>query len=437
MKTLLNLLFCLVIIILYNTNANSQILYGITNGNELIKIDVATCEVCPLITLNGFNSGEDLTVLPNGNILVQHAGGQVSLYNPPDPNPILTIGGALAFAGSILAPNGLVYVSAINPTGLFQFNPNTNTLTYIGNWPPDIAVSEFFYSNGQLYGFADFNGVTVVMSINTSNPAQSTIVYNPAPQMSSGGLTNGVYSTAHLGGQNLCVYDFSTNTVQEICNFQDLLPNITNISALSDLPAGVTEEPCACITEAGTITNGNVNVCVNSPFQVPHNGNEILDNNDALQYILFSDPNDTLGSILVTSNTPVFSFNSATMETNVIYYVAAIAGNNVNGGVDLTDPCLSISNAIALTWRPLPDITLQLADNTVCGAGNCIDIDALLTGTAPFVFEYGIFYNGVQYGNNVTINAQDNSETFAVCPPQTGQPNIVVCSMQDAYCTIP
>ncbi|MFZ4476957.1 MAG: hypothetical protein ACOYPR_17310 [Saprospiraceae bacterium] len=436
MKTLLNLLFCLAIIIACNANGNSQILYGITNGNELIKIDVATCEVCPLLTLNGFNSGEDLTVLPNGNILVQHSGGQFSLYNPPDPNPILTVGGAFAFAGSILAPNGLIYISGVNPTGLFQFDPNTNTLTYIGNWPPDIAVSEFFYDNGQLYGFADFNGVTVLVEVNVINPDQSTILYNVVPFMFAGGITNGAYSTSHIGDFILSQYDLNTNTVEVICDLSNV-PNLTTITALSNLPSGVSQQPCACITSAGTITNLNANVCVNSIFQLPHNGDEVLDNNDVLQYILFSDPNDTLGSILVTSNTPVFSFDSATMETNVTYYVAAIAGNNVNGGIDITDPCLSISNAATLTWRPLPGITLQLANNTVCGAGNCIDIGALLVGTAPFVFEYGIFYNGVQSGNSVTINAQDNSETFTVCPPETGQADVVVCSMQDAYCTIP
>lgn len=96
-------------------------------------------------------------------------------------------------------------------------------------------------------------------------------------------------------------------------------------------------------------------MCINQPATLPHLGDEVPDGNDLLQFILFSDPTDTLGSIIAISNTPTFTFNPATMQTGVTYYVAAIAGNNVGGNVDFNDPCFDISdNAAGLIWYPLP-----------------------------------------------------------------------------------
>ncbi|MEZ4933998.1 MAG: hypothetical protein R2788_17975 [Saprospiraceae bacterium] len=51
------------------------------------------------------------------------------------------------------------------------------------------------------------------------------------------------------------------------------------------------------------------------------------------------------------------------MQTGVTYYLATIAGDNLNGNVNLTDDCLSISNAsggglvaTGLFCRPQPDV---------------------------------------------------------------------------------
>jgi hypothetical protein len=67
-----------------------------------------------------------------------------------------------------------------------------------------------------------------------------------------------------------------------------------------------------------------------------------LDANDILRYIIFTNLADTTGSIIATSTTPTFPFNPAIMQTGVIYYLAALAGNGVNGNVDISDPCLDV-----------------------------------------------------------------------------------------------
>ena len=159
----------------------------------------------------------------------------------------------------------------------------------------------------------------------------------------------------------------------------------------------------------------------------------MLDNDDLLQFILFSDPADTLGSILATSNTPTFTFNSVTMQTGVTYYVAAIAGNNVGGNVDINDPCFDISNVTELIWHPLPEVELQTDNSDVC-AGNCRTLTAMLTGTPPFVLTVS------SPAGTTTVTIQNNTDTFQICPPPGTPPGsftVQATALTDAYCTCP
>jgi hypothetical protein len=166
---------------------------------------------------------------------------------------------------------------------------------------------------------------------------------------------------------------------------------------------------CCCETDAGEINSNPLNLCPDDIATVPVAQQTNLDADDLLQYILFSDINDTLGSIISTSNTPNFFFNPANMQLGTSYYIAAIAGNNVGGNVDLTDNCLDISNAIEIIWNPYPSVTFSVSDPDVC-AGNCTDVTATFTGTPPFTLSY------TTPGNPPAIlSFISNTGTFQVC----------------------
>jgi hypothetical protein len=189
--------------------------------------------------------------------------------------------------------------------------------------------------------------------------------------------------------------------------------------------------PLCCSTEAGSMLAQTISVCANQQATFTHNDDEMLDGNDLLQFILFSNPNDTLGSIIAVGNTPTFTFNPATMQADVTYYVAAIAGNNVGGNVDLNDPCLDISNAAQLTWRPLPEVTFSANTNDVC-AGRCQTITATFTGTAPFTLTYTTPGNGP-----VTLTFSSKTGTFQVCVPPNAPPggfSVQATALVDAVC---
>ncbi len=150
-----------------------------------------------------------------------------------------------------------------------------------------------------------------------------------------------------------------------------------------------------CVVKAGLIPSAPLNLCPEAIATVPPATPNVLPPGTMLQYILFSDPGDTLGSIVSISNTPNFSFDPAVMQEGVTYYIAAIAGNEINGNVDLSDRCLDISNqAVPVTWRPKPSVFFS-SDADVC-KGNCVDIKVELSGEPPFTLTYDNTYTGIQ-----------------------------------------
>ncbi|MEZ4982715.1 MAG: hypothetical protein R2769_14245 [Saprospiraceae bacterium] len=89
-----------------------------------------------------------------------------------------------------------------------------------------------------------------------------------------------------------------------------------------------------------------------------------------------------MGNIFGYQNTPNFSF-ATRMLTNTVYYISAIAGNDLGGGiVDQNDTCFQVSQGTPVIWHSLPDAMMD-ADTTIC-AGTVLDYDIYLSGVGPF-----------------------------------------------------
>ncbi|MCC6463114.1 MAG: hypothetical protein IT260_21770 [Saprospiraceae bacterium] len=186
-----------------------------------------------------------------------------------------------------------------------------------------------------------------------------------------------------------------------------------------------------CLTDAGQINAAPLTICGTGTASVPAATPTVLEPDDLLQYILFSDPNDTLGSILATSATPVFAFNPATMQTGLTYYIAAIAGNGIGSNVDLTDECLDISNGIPVSWQPIPAVSFSVANADVC-AGACATVTAIFSGTPPFTLSYSATGAG-----SSTLVFSASTGSFQVCPAlggPLGSLAINATQVQDAWC---
>ncbi|MCC6463115.1 MAG: hypothetical protein IT260_21775 [Saprospiraceae bacterium] len=190
----------------------------------------------------------------------------------------------------------------------------------------------------------------------------------------------------------------------------------------------------SCQTDAGQINAAPLTLCGTGMATVPAATQTLLEPGDLLQYILFADPNDTLGSILATSNTPSFGFNPALLQPNITYYICAVAGNNQAGNVNLSDPCLDFSNAIPVVWRPYPTVALAVGNPNLC-AGACTEITATFTGTAPFTLTYFHSSTGA-----TTQSFSDNIGVFSFCTSPGAAPGPLVVqavALEDAWCSCP
>ena len=189
---------------------------------------------------------------------------------------------------------------------------------------------------------------------------------------------------------------------------------------------------CACNTSAGELTSDPLELCQNQTAEIPAATQTVLESNDLLQYILFSDLLDTLGSIVATSNTPSFNFNPATMQTGTLYYIAAIAGAGLNGNVNFNAPCLSVSNAISVTWSVVPSVAFTVANPNIC-AGACTEVTATFTGTPPFILTYTIPGSAP-----ITEVFTGNVHSFQACVPPgapAGSLSLQATELTDANCT--
>jgi hypothetical protein len=432
-------LLLLALLLMGISRVQAQIVYSTHSQNSttyLTAIDLSTCTACVVFEWPG-TANQDVSILPDGRVvLLNSSAPEIFVYTLPDPTPtIIALPPPAEIARGSIVINGLMYIH--NANGLYAFDPLTNQINFIGAWPPAMTGSyEFYELGGQVYAIRIGPGPSrPIWQIDLQNPGNSVFVQNtsgyPNP-ISSATSVNGVI---YLGASPWLVsYDPVANTFEEECNLPSM--GITAaLAGLTFLPAGVPAPPCICSTEAGDMQAGAFDLCGNEPVQATHNGNEVLDGNDLLRFILFSDLNDTLGSIVFTTSTPVFNF-APPLQYGQTYYIAAIAGNNLNGSVDLDDPCLDVSNAVSVVWQPLPTVVLSVPNTDVC-VGGCVELQATLTGEAPFTLSGNLLSGGNVVGTfNQTFAG--NSGLFTVCvPPGVGVGTLVVQAavLTDANCT--
>jgi len=160
---------------------------------------------------------------------------------------------------------------------------------------------------------------------------------------------------------------------------------------------------CNCLTNAGTMSFTAISECEGNTISVLPPTGVVLDPDDSLVYVLHLGFPD---SILLISDTNVFSLVPPLM-VGVTYFVSSLAGNAMAGtGVDLSDPCLSVSFGTPVMWVQLPSGTIS-GSTSIC-MGDSATLRFSLTGTGPFDVNYsdGIntyFLDNIVTGHEVTL----------------------------------
>ncbi|MFN8304294.1 MAG: proprotein convertase P-domain-containing protein [Saprospiraceae bacterium] len=178
---------------------------------------------------------------------------------------------------------------------------------------------------------------------------------------------------------------------------------------------------CDCATNAGTMSTQQLSACENGTVTAQANPDASLDGNDITTFVLHTGTGAALGTILASNTTGEFGFLPG-MNYGTVYYISRVAGNNLGGIPDPTDPCLSVApgQPVVFLKNPTPDAG---ADNSVCAQS--IGLQAVndnFPGLWTQVSGPGTanFTNNGQQTSNVTVSAPGAyvfrwTETNATC----------------------
>ena len=165
---------------------------------------------------------------------------------------------------------------------------------------------------------------------------------------------------------------------------------------------------CNCSTNAGTMDLNLITACESEAILLISPTGVNLDPDDSLIYVLHLGFPD---SILLTSDSPYFNFGPP-LQTGVTYFVSSVAGNGATGiGVDLSDPCLSVSFGTPVMWTPEPSGGIG-GTAAVC-EGDSATLVFFLTGTGPFDVTYS------DGNNSYTANGISPGHAIKVFPTAT------------------
>jgi gliding motility-associated-like protein len=186
---------------------------------------------------------------------------------------------------------------------------------------------------------------------------------------------------------------------------------------------------CACTSQAGEIVSGGIELCDGELAEVVYDlSGEVLDGNDQREYILYEGTGGVLGRIISRNSTGRFSFPEGEVLGRRYYIVVVVGDGDGLGGVDKSDPCLSYSNAIEVTWYGVPQAiglvegkitceepTVQLFGSSDMGTGSGIVItwftefgDPVGEGSEVEVGEGGLYVVAAE--NILGCGARDSVE---------------------------
>ncbi len=189
---------------------------------------------------------------------------------------------------------------------------------------------------------------------------------------------------------------------------------------------------CNCETRVGNMDLMPIDICGDGPFSgVYDNTNEFLDGDDVLNFILHSgNGTSIINPVVGTYTSPIdISFDQNTMNYGETYYLSAVIGNDDgNGGVDLNDPCTSVSLGTPVTFFDIPTAILSGLD-AVC-EGEEATLGVSFIGEAPWNIGYDDG-TGVQIVTGITTNPYN----LIVSPPSTGLNIICLTEMNDNNCS--
>jgi gliding motility-associated-like protein len=194
---------------------------------------------------------------------------------------------------------------------------------------------------------------------------------------------------------------------------------------------------CTCATFAGTMIfpGAPVKICEGSDFSVAFNGDANLDPDDVLGFVLHDQAGTQLGTVYAMSNSSSFTYPSG-IVLGQIYYVSPMAGsNNGPGNINLSDPCLSVSQGVPVIFYK-PEVKVSGGGN-ICPTA-CITYNIEFSGEKPYELLYQVSAGGDIEDKSLSTDLDQVELT--ICPSDysltDGILDIIPLSISDANCTL-
>ncbi|MEZ4883209.1 MAG: gliding motility-associated C-terminal domain-containing protein [Chitinophagales bacterium] len=174
-------------------------------------------------------------------------------------------------------------------------------------------------------------------------------------------------------------------------------------------------QDCSCGTFAGTMPSQAIQVCEDEIINVTNNGNENLDGDDLLNYILHTNTGTSIGTIFAQNDNGSFAFTDATppLNYNTTYYVSAIAGNDDGSGViDLSDDCLSVAVGTPISFLQNPTPTAEVGGSTCNTTWDLIAFPSLGVGNWSADPSAGVSFGNTNSSNTTVTITDAGDYTF-------------------------
>ncbi len=126
---------------------------------------------------------------------------------------------------------------------------------------------------------------------------------------------------------------------------------------------------CDCQAEAGTMSSEVISFCPDQGFvfSAVHNADAFISSNEIGIYVLHDNPSNALGNILDIQNDGFFEYDNS-YGTDLTLYVSYVVGEEIQGNIDLNDPCLSVSFGQEVMIGSYPSLMLNI-DSLTCEMG--------------------------------------------------------------------
>ncbi len=355
-------------------------------------------------------------VAENGGFCLDTAAVPVTFYDQPvsEAGEDLMICGLSTNLGATASYGTLVWQ---DQPGLTFSNPLSQTSNLAADWYGSYTIS-----------LTETNGIC-------TDTDDVEVEFISTPQ-----ILNPQWECTGIDAQFTLTFDVSLGDTSsyEILGLDGELSDFTFQSAplLSETPVEVIFEDygycggdtlvgtqfCPVLTNAGVMDSDTLRLCGNELVEVLPPTGSVLDGNDTLLYAFHNGSPGALGTVYEWNSEPEFIF-STVLDFNQTYFISAVAGNEMNGGVDLDDPYLSVSGGTPVEFYQLPYGEIS-GEFDACPY-DTVFIPVDLSGAMPQEITYSV--------NDQTYSVMADSPDFSLAIADSGLVSLLSTNSQ--YCT--